>query len=109
MPTIDAVAYHVRATLGLVGARYSFTDDALANLRLFGVTPGEVWEALHSSGRVIRHLGDDVLVVYAVARRGKHLAVLLAEADHGDNDWDVLSARDLSETEIKRYSEALRS
>jgi hypothetical protein len=100
MATIDAGAYHVRATLGLVGARYSFTDDALANLRLFGVTPG---------GRVIRHLGDDVLVVYAVARRGKHLAVLLAEADHGDNDWDILSARDLSETEIKRYSEALRS
>jgi hypothetical protein len=36
----------VRGTLGRVGARYSFTDDALANLRLFGVTPGEVWEAL---------------------------------------------------------------
>jgi len=109
MPTIDADAYHVRGTLGLVGARYSFTDDALANLRLFGVTPGEVWEALHSTGRVIRHLGDDVLVVYAVNRRGRHLAVLLSEADHADNDWDVLSARDLSETEIKRYQEALRS
>jgi hypothetical protein len=90
-----------------VGRRYSFTDDALANLRLFGVTPGEVWEALHSSQRVIRHLGDDVTVVYATARQGRHLAVLLAESDHGDNDWDVLSARELSDIEKKRYEEAV--
>lgn len=88
-----------------MGARYSFTDDALANLRLFGVTPGEVWEALHSAGRVIRHLGDDVMVVYAANRRGRHLAVLLAEADHTDNDWDVLSARDLSDSEKKKFLE----
>jgi hypothetical protein len=109
LPTFDAsAAYHVRGTLGPVGARYSFTDDALANLRLFGVTPGEVWEALHSTRRVIRHLGDDVMIVYAANRRGRHLAVLLAEADHNDNDWDVLSARDLSDSEIKRYEEAIR-
>jgi hypothetical protein len=98
----------VRGTLAVVGSRYSFTDDALANLRLFGVTPGEVWEALHSSRRVIRHLGDDVMVVYAANRRGRHLAVLLAEADHTDNDWHVLSARDLSDGEQKRYEEAIR-
>ena len=91
-----------------MGSRYSFTDDALANLRLFDVTPGEVWEALHSTRRVIRHLGDDVMVVYAANRRGRHLAVLLAEANNTDNDWDVLSARDLSDSEVKRYSEAVR-
>ena len=109
MPRIDATAaYHARGTLACVGARYSFTDDAFANLRLFEVTPGEVWEALHSTRRVIRHLGDDVMVIYAVNRHGRHLAVLLAEADHNDNDWDVLSARDLSDSEIKRYEEAIR-
>ena len=100
--------YHVRGTLAVVGSRFSFTDDALANLRLFDVTPGEVWEALHSSRRVIRHLGDDVMVVYATARRGRHLAVLLSEADHTDNDWDVLSARELSDIEAKRYDEAIQ-
>ena len=88
-----------------MGSRFSFTDDALANLRLFGVTPGEVWEALHSTQRVIRHLGDDVMVVYAANRRGRHLAVLLAEAGHTDNDWDVLSARDLSDSERKKFDE----
>jgi hypothetical protein len=67
-----------------------------------------VWEALHSTRRVIRHLGDDVMVLYATNRRGRHLAVLLAEANHTDNDWDVLSARDLSDSEIKRYEEAIR-
>ena len=108
MPTIDADAYHVRGTLATVGSRYSFTDEALANLRLFDVTPGEVWEALHSARRVIRHLGDDVMVIYATNRRGRHLAVLLAEAAHTDNDWDVLSARDLSDSETKRYEEAVR-
>ena len=91
-----------------VGSRFSFTEEALANLRVYDVTPREVWEALHSSRRVIRHLGDDVMVVYATARRGRRLAVLLAEADGTDNDWDILSARELSDVEAKRYDEAVR-
>jgi hypothetical protein len=36
------------------------------------------------------------------------LAILLAEADRPDNDWDILSARELSDTESKRYDEAVR-
>lgn len=91
-----------------VGSRFSFTDEALGNLKVYGVTPGEVWEALHSARRVIRHLGDDVMVMYATARRGRRLAILLAEADRADNDWDILSARDLSDSESKRYDEAIR-
>jgi hypothetical protein len=91
-----------------VGSRFSFTDEALSNLGVYEVTPGEVWEALHSTRRVIRHLGDDVMVVYATARRGRRLAILLAEADRTDHDWDILSARDLSDSESKRYDEALR-
>jgi hypothetical protein len=92
-----------------VGSRFSFTDEALDNLRVYEVTPGEVWEALHGNQRVIRHLGDDVMVVYAVTRGGRRLAILLAEAGHADNDWDVLSARDLSDTEAKRYDQAVRA
>lgn len=91
-----------------VANRFSFTDEALGNLKVYDVTPGEVWEALHSARRVIRHLGDDVMVVYATARRGRRLAILLAEADRTDNDWDILSARELSDAESKRYDEALR-
>lgn len=91
-----------------VGSRFSFTDEALANLRVYDVTSGEVWEALHSTHRVIRHLGDDLTVVYAANRRGRRLAVLLAEADGTDHDWDVLSARELSDVEAKRYDEAVR-
>ncbi|AYF29002.1 hypothetical protein CSH63_16360 [Micromonospora tulbaghiae] len=92
-----------------VANRFSFTDEALANLRVYDVTPGEVWEALHSNRRVIRHLGDDVMVVYATDHRGRRLAVLLAEADGTDNDWDILSARELSDVEAKRYDEAVRN
>ena len=91
-----------------MGSRFSFTDEALGNLRVHDVTPGEVWEALHSARRVIRHLGDDVMVVYAVARRGRRLAILLAEAEQNDNDWDILSARDLTDIESKRYEEAIQ-
>lgn len=91
-----------------MGSRFSFSDEALENLAVYGVTPGEVWEALHGARRVIRHLGDDVMVVYAAARRGRRLAILLAEAGHDDNDWDILSARDLSDSESKRFDEAMR-
>ncbi|MDG4767015.1 hypothetical protein O7632_23375 [Solwaraspora sp. WMMD406] len=91
-----------------MGNRFSFTDEALGNLAVYGVTPGEVWEALHSHRRVLRHLGDDAMVVYAALRNGRRVAVLLAESTHSDNDWDVLSARDLSDAEAKRYDEAVR-
>lgn len=91
-----------------VGSRFSFTDEGLSNLRLYEVAPGEVWEALRGRRRVIRHLGDDAMVVYAVTRKGRRLAILLAEADHADNDWDILSARDLTDAESKRYDEALQ-
>jgi hypothetical protein len=101
-------AYHVRVTLTGVGNRFSFTDEALDNLAIYGVAPGEVWEALHSRHRIIRHLGDDVMVVYAAVRTGRRLAILLAESRHSDNDWDVLSARDLSDAESKRYDAALQ-
>ncbi|GIF66927.1 hypothetical protein Ais01nite_49620 [Asanoa ishikariensis] len=90
-----------------MGRRYSFTDDALSNLAVYDVTPGEVWEALHGSRRVIRHLGE-LTVVYAVSRRGRRLVVLLAEPAHDDHDFDILSARDMSDSEVKRYEEVLR-
>ncbi|GAB3145381.1 hypothetical protein GCM10027290_25170 [Micromonospora sonneratiae] len=91
-----------------MGRRFSFTDEALSNLKVYGVTPGEVWEGLHSTRRVIRHLGDDVMIVYAASRSGRRLAILLAEADRVDHDWEILSARDLSDSESKRYDEAMR-
>lgn len=89
-----------------VGRRYSFTDDALSNLAVYEVTPGEVWEALHGSRRVIRHLGE-LTVVYAASRRGRRLVVLLAETVHDDHDFDILSAREMSDSESKRYDEAV--
>ena len=78
------------------------------NFRVYDVTPGEVWEALHGGRRVIRHLDDGVVVVYAATRRGRRLAVLIAETDDGEHDWDVLAARDLSDSEAKRYDEAVQ-
>jgi hypothetical protein len=87
--------------------RFSFTAEGLENLSVYDVTPAEVWQALRGTRRVIRHLGDDVMVVYAATRDGRRLAVLLAEADHTGHDWEVLSARDLSDSESKRYDEAL--
>jgi hypothetical protein len=90
-----------------VGRRFSFTDEALGNLAVYDVTTGEVWEALHCTRRVIRHLGD-FTVVYAVSRRGRRLVILIAEADGGDHDWDILGARDMSDSEAKRYDEAVQ-
>lgn len=92
--------------VGEVGRRYSFTDDGLSNLAVYDVTPGEVWEALHGTRRVIRHLGE-LTVVYAASRRGRRLVVLLAETAHDDHDFDILSAREMTDTEVKRYEETV--
>ncbi|MEV0718365.1 hypothetical protein [Asanoa sp. NPDC050611] len=89
-----------------MGRRYSFTDDGLSNLAVYDVTPGEVWEALHGTRRVIRHLGE-LTVVYAASRRGRRLVVLLAETAHDDHDFDILSAREMTDTEVKRYEETV--
>ncbi|MDG4823774.1 hypothetical protein O7635_18115 [Asanoa sp. WMMD1127] len=90
-----------------MGRRYSFTDDALSNLAVYEVTPGEVWEALHGTQRVIRRL-DELTVVYAASRRGRRLVVLLAETVHDDHDYDILSARDMTDSEAKRYEDVTR-
>jgi hypothetical protein len=91
----------------MVGRRFSFTDEALGNLQVYEVTPGEVWEALHGGRRVIRRL-DECTLVYAATARGRRLAILLAESESGDNDWDILAARDLSDSEAKRFDEAVQ-
>ena len=86
--------YHVRDTLDVVGDRYSFTAISLRNLVAYGVTPGEVWEALHSKRRMVRHLDGKATVVFGITHTGRHLAVFVLESDHEDNDWDVDAARE---------------
>jgi hypothetical protein len=71
-----------------LGRGFGFTDEAPANLAVHDVTAGEVWQALRGTRRVIRRLGDDLTVVCAATRRGRRLAVLVAEAVDG---WDVQS------------------
>jgi hypothetical protein len=77
-----------------VGDRYSFTRTSLRNLAVYGVTPGEVWEALHSKRRMIRHLDDKATAIFGVTHTGRHLVVFVLESSHEDNDWDVDAARE---------------
>lgn len=84
--------------------RYSFTVEALANIAVYGITPGEVWEALHASRRLTRQLSGEAVGVFGVTTAGRHLLVLVIESRFEDNDWDITAARDLDAEEIALFN-----
>jgi hypothetical protein len=86
-----------------VGDRYSLTVEALHNLGVYGVEPGEVWEALHAKRRLTRQVDEDVDAVFAVTGKGRYLVVLVVESAGSDNDWDVVAAREMFPDEVARF------
>ncbi len=87
--------------------RYSFTGQALGNLEVYGITPGEVWEALHAKRRFSRQIGAEAAAVFGVTGRGRYLVVLVIESGLEDNDWDVVAAREMDAEEVavfERYT-----
>lgn len=88
--------------------RYSFTGHALHNLTVYGVAPGEVWEALHAKRRITRHLTGEAAAVFGITNRGRHLVVLVAESGLDDNDWDIVAARDMDTAEVTLFEQHTR-
>jgi hypothetical protein len=86
-----------------VGNRYSFTSEGLANLKVYGVGPDEVWVALHGRRRLSRPLGDDAAAIFGVTSTGRYLMVLVVESTSEDNDWDIVAAREMSTEEIEVF------
>ncbi|GAB0107996.1 hypothetical protein JMUB6875_69990 [Nocardia sp. JMUB6875] len=82
-----------------MGDRYSFTSDGLHNIRVYGVKPGEVWEALHSKRRLVRHLDAKASALFGLTHTGRYLVVFVLESADEDNDWDVIAAREMLQDE----------
>ena len=81
----------------------SWTPEALDNIASFDLVVEEVMQVLRSPNRLTRHLGDDAACVYGTTGTGRYVVVLLGESDNVDDDWDILAARDMTETEIKHF------
>jgi hypothetical protein len=79
------------------------TPDGLHNLAVYGITPGEVWPALHASRRLTRQTDDELNAIFAVTANGRHLVMFVVESTLEDNDWDVIAARDMFPDEIAMF------
>jgi len=80
--------------------RYSFTAEALRNLEIYDIAAQEVWEVLHASRRLTRHLDADAAAVFGVTGAGRYLVVLVVESALEANDWDVVAAREMNADEV---------
>ncbi|HZN18077.1 MAG TPA: hypothetical protein VFB84_07820 [Micromonosporaceae bacterium] len=87
--------------------RYSFTSDGLYNIAVYGVEPGEVWQALHARHRLTRQIDEDANAVFGATTKGRHLVVFVVESTFDDNDWDIVAARDMAPDEIAMFDEYL--
>jgi hypothetical protein len=76
----------------MVRGRFNFSDTALDNLELFGVTPHEVLEALGAPSRLVQHIDDDMLRIVAPTALGRLLEIVLTE--RGDDEWSVFLGRE---------------
>jgi hypothetical protein len=86
-----------------VGNRYSFTSNGPYNLLVYGIAPGEVWQALHGSRRLTRQMDDNLSAVFGVTSDGRHLVVFVVESAAEENDWDVIAARDMFPDEVEMF------
>jgi hypothetical protein len=84
--------------------KYSFTSEGLGLIALASLAPADVWTALRSPQRLVRHLSASTAAVMGVAAGGQHIIVALAESAVGDNDWDIVGARPMDRDEITAFT-----
>ena len=84
--------------------KYSFTSEGLGLIALASLAPADVWTALRSPQRLVRHLSASTAAVMGVAAGGQHIIVALAESAVGDNDWDIVGARPKDRDEITAFT-----
>ena len=90
----------------LVRGSYNFTRAGLANADQHGITTLEVWEVLDSDRRLFSRIGDRSMIILGATEAGRHLVVLVAEADLEPDVWDITAARDMSQQEISQFRRA---
>lgn len=88
----------------MLNRRYSFTNTGLMSIGLAGLTPEQVWTALHGQTIWWPH-GAEAGTEYGEID-GLILAIGLQEGD--DDDWDIVGARRAEPNEIDRYTKQMK-
>jgi len=88
----------------MVKDQYSFTSEGLERIALAGLAPADVWSALRSQQRLVRHLSDSAAAVLGIAASGQHIVIAVTESTVGDNDWDIVGGRPMDRDEITAFT-----
>jgi uncharacterized DUF497 family protein len=89
-----------------VQGEYNITTAGFRNAQQHGITPLEIFEVLDCDVRLFRRVGDQSMVVAGPTNAGRHLVILVTEADLEPDVWDIVAAREMSDQEITSYRKA---
>ena len=67
------------------------------------ITILEVWEVLDSDRRLFGRVGERAMIVLGTTQSVRHLLVLVHEAEHEPDTWDIVAAREMSQQEISQF------
>ena len=83
-----------------------WTEESEDHIARHGVAPIEVEQVLYSRPRLVAKGRDDVRLVFGTTDSGRHLAVVLSEAE--DGRLFVVTARDMTESERRAFARRVR-
>lgn len=83
--------------------QYNLTTAGLRSAADHEVTALELFEVLDSQGRLFGRVGDQSMLVLGVTSTGRHLVILVTEADLEPDVWDIVAAREMRDQEITNY------
>lgn len=87
----------------MVRGEYNLTTAGFRNSQQHGITPLEIFEVLDSGARLFKRVGDQSMVVAGPTEAGRHLLILVTEADLEPDVWDIVAAREMTQPEINSY------
>jgi hypothetical protein len=74
------------------------SEDHIARHR---VAPGDVEQVVHSRPRLVARGREATTLVFGTTDGGRHLVVVLADAE--DGRWYVVTARDMTDSEKRAF------
>jgi hypothetical protein len=86
-----------------VRGEYNITTAGLRNAAQNGLTPAELFEVIDSRGRMFSRVGDASMLILGVTSIGRHVMILVTEADLEPDVWDIVAAREMTKQEITNY------
>jgi uncharacterized DUF497 family protein len=86
-----------------VRGEYNLTTAGLRNAAQHGISAAEIFEVIDSRARLFSRAGDQSMLILGATDTGKHIVILVTEADLEPDVWDVVATREMRESEITAY------